>query len=181
MATPDHDYETLNFHKATETVDETDVYEHIPQTEILPDPVDSPCHLRYINGGIYYGSRILLPAKLSFMKPNCQAPPLAAADDESDELLTSPTSSSSSSTAAPLPPPPLPYRCVHGIKKYGDMKLKEQQRIHLDNEANAAAGHCSNDESDRIDDDVEKLSSEYCRLPTQPTHYVLNVIRFFKT
>lgn len=140
----DHEYESLNFHKATETADETDVYEHIPQTEIFADPVDNPCHIRYINGRIHYGNRILLPAKLSFTMPNSSPPSQQHDSGEFDSAVTTEASATTS------------YRCVHGIKKYGDMKLKEQQRIHLDTELNA--GHYSADESDRTDDEIAKAN-----------------------
>lgn len=153
IATVDGEYESLNFHKASETMDDTDVYEHIPQSEILPDPIDNPCHIRYQNGHIYYGSRILLPAKLSFMiTQNLD-------DDESTEPLKNITGSDEPIGSQKLHQ----YRCVHAIKTYGEHKLREQQR---ENELNTtgvgcgnSGGHYSTDDSDRTDDEILKVNS----------------------
>lgn len=147
----DGEYESLNFHKASETMDDTDVYEHIPQSEILPDPIDpNPCHIRYQNGHIYYGSRILLPAKLSFMITQ-----YSVDDDESENLTVSDEAIGSEQLQ--------PYHCVHAIKTYGEHKLREQQR---ENELNTTGvgsgncgGHCSTDDSDRTDDETFKVNS----------------------
>lgn len=145
---PVKEYESLNFHKATETMEDTDVYEHIPQTEILPDPIDNPCHIRYINGRIYYGSRILLPAKLSFLVANARdQEEITNAAKPNTIDLTSPVHQTEETTNS--------YRCVHGIKQFGDIKLKEQQRIHFENELNFN-GHGSTDDSDRTDDELSK-------------------------
>lgn len=117
---PLNEYETINFHKISEAPEECDVYEQIPQNEILPDPLDNPCHLRYINGRIYYGNRILLPAKLSFLVANSddQVPAAAAVKSETTEEHLSDDN-------IPLAKR---YRCVHNIKNFGDHKLKEQQK-----------------------------------------------------
>lgn len=150
--TVDGEYESLNFHKASETMDDTDVYEHIPQSEILPDPIDNPCHIRYQNGHIYYGSRVLLPAKLSFMITQ-------ANDDKSAEPLKNLTGNDDAIGAEQ----PHAYRCVHAIKTYGEQKLREQQRENELNTTGAgsgnAGGHCSTDDSDRTDDETFKVNS----------------------
>lgn len=110
--------ESLSFHKATEIGDDPDVFEYIPQSELVPDPVDNPCHIRYINGSIYYGGRILLPAQLSFH--------VNSVIDKAE--------AKNQKAAAPTPAEPnclsSTYKCVHDIKRFGDMKL----RMHVDNE-----------------------------------------------
>lgn len=152
----DGEYETLNFHKASETMDDTDVYEHIPQSEILADPIDNPCHIRYQNGHIYYGSRVLLPAKLSFMYTQTN---YGVDDEESAE----PPQNLTGNGEAIGSEPSHQYRCVHAIKTYGEHKLREQQR---ENELNVtgigsgnSGGHCSTDDSDRTDDEMFKVNS----------------------
>lgn len=152
----DGEYESLNFHKASETMDDTDVYEHIPQSEILPDPIDNPCHIRYQNGHIYYDSRVLLPAKLSFMITQTNN---SLDDDESAEPFQNLTGKDEASGSDQLHQ----YRCVHAIKTYGEYKLREQQR---ESELNTtgvgsgnSGGHCSTDDSDRTDDEMFKVNS----------------------
>lgn len=111
----DTPFESLSFHKATEIGDDPNVFEYIPQSELVSDPVDNPCHIRYINGSIYYGGRILLPAQLSFQ-----------VNSSTDEPRTSKPATASEASCSS-------YKCVHDIKRYGDMKL----RMHVDNDNNA--------------------------------------------
>lgn len=110
----DTPFEALSFHKATEIGDDPDVFEYIPQSELVPDPVDNPCHIRYINGSIYYGGRILLPAQLSFQ--------VNSASDEPKTIKPAPSSEAANNSST--------YKCVHDIKRFGDMKL----RMHVDND-----------------------------------------------
>lgn len=120
MADIDSEYETLNFYRALETMDDTDVYELIPHSEILPDPVDNPCQIRYQSGKIYFGRKMLLPAKLSFMIPHAN---YNVDEDESPERLPNLTSSDEATGSEQLHQ----YRCVHAFKPYGQFNLRAQQ------------------------------------------------------
>lgn len=112
---PTDEFESLSFYKAEnahQTDDENDVYENVNQSEIISDPVDNPCHIRYLNGRVYYGSRILLPAKLSFLV-------VTASDQNAINEMAHRDLHQSNETD---------YRCVHSIKQYGDNKMKESQK-----------------------------------------------------
>lgn len=115
----DREFESLNFYNASKIMDDTDIYEHIPQSEILPDPIDNPCHIRYQNGHIYYGSKISLPIKLSFMPTHAE---YNVDDNESPEPIENCISSDKAIELEQLQ-----YRCVHAIKPYGDHVLREQR------------------------------------------------------
>lgn len=149
---PAEEYEYLNLRKAIETLDDPDVYEHLPQTEICPDPVENPCHLRYMNGRIYYGSRVQLPGKLSFVDTDkISGRSMLTATATHDDRLAMATSESS--TNAPVKSR---YRCMHSIRQYGNLKIKEQQRTHMDAEANCASG----EEHETNDDDCSKRTAD---------------------
>lgn len=120
--------ESLSFHKATEIGDDPNVFEYIPQSELVPDPVENPCHIRYINGSIYYGGRILLPAQLSFQVNSAIVEPPKATKHQT------PNCESNCST----------YKCVHEIKRYGDMKI----RMHVDNDSHSLGSNSVNNCSD---------------------------------
>lgn len=130
------DYETLTCRKATDSCgvdEETDTYEHIPLSEIHPDPIESPCSLRYINGGIYYGNRTFSPAKLSFTvnTAECNAADggaggvggiggvgcVGAGGDDAPGVKETVVS-----------PPSAKYRCVHVIKHFGDARIRDHSR-----------------------------------------------------
>lgn len=142
---PTDEYESLGFHKAEnahQADDENDVYENIHQSEIMADPVENPCHIRYLNGRVYYGSRILLPAKLSFL--------VVTASDQNaiNEAARSELSQSKQRDGAGEIESD--YRCVHSIKQYGDNKMKECQKNQLETPDNSVSE----------DVDVEKSADE---------------------
>lgn len=126
------EYETISFRKATDAIDdETDTYEHIPQSEIFPDPNDNPCHIRYMNGRLFYGNRLSFPAKISFSAVNSN---VAATDRGNCGASKSTTCTKmrhecereSASTACAS------YRCVHDIKECGNMKIQMKSRNSLE-------------------------------------------------
>lgn len=123
-------FESLNFHKACEAADDPDVYEYIPQSELVPDPVENPCYIRYINGNIYYGGRILLPAQLSF-QVHSFAGKAVHHSQISSRCDETPSSSSVMSCTSN-------YKCVHDIKRFGDIKFREQLRAHIENDSHVA-------------------------------------------
>lgn len=126
---PVDEYESLSFHRAENThLEENDVYENIHPSEIIPDPVENPCHTRYLNGRVYYGSRILLPAKLSFLVVT--ASDQNAINEVAKSDITGLKHSGSDNETD--------YRCVHSIKQYGDNKMKECQKNQLETPDNSA-------------------------------------------
>lgn len=130
---PADEYESLGFHKAEnthQTDEENDVYENIHQSEIIPDPVENPCHTRYLNGRVYYGSRILLPAKLSFLVVTASDQNAINEVAKSDMTSLKHRDSGSENETD--------YRCVHSIKQYGDNKMKECQKNQLETPDNSA-------------------------------------------
>lgn len=142
---PVDEYESLSFHKvenAHQADDENDVYENILQSEITPDPVENPCHIRYLNGRVYYGSRILLPAKLSFL--------VVTTSDQNNinEVAKSEIVNLKHRDGASCNE--TDYRCAHSIKQYGDIKMKECQKNQLETPDNYAGE----------DVDIEKPAEE---------------------
>lgn len=73
------DYETVNVEKNQQSDDITDnleSFEKIPASELFPDTENtSGCGIKYLQGRIFYGNRILLPAKLSFLAYEMFPPP----------------------------------------------------------------------------------------------------------
>ncbi|KAH8401102.1 hypothetical protein KR009_003026 [Drosophila setifemur] len=67
----------------------------------VPAPNKPGCHLKYINGRIFYGAKILLPAKLSFM----------AASIYNEQSSEAPSASTG------------PVTCGHGIRAQGERLL----------------------------------------------------------
>lgn len=138
------DYETLtNLRKEVNNIaDTTEVYEYIPPNEILADPIENPCQLKYMNGRICYGNRIILPAKLSFLvtnhmehmpntssivgitplhqQPQLQLEQEAVDNNDNHNVMNNDNI----------------YTCVHNIKQYGDNKLKEYQKSNSDIDTN---------------------------------------------
>lgn len=122
-----HEYETVSFRKGAEMgIEDSDMYESIPQSEIFADPLENPCNIRYINGKIYYGNRILLHGKLSFSLSNGDAPPTPLMSDKNgNDALNAPKENDSTNCELI---DNKNYHCVHDIKHYGDMKIREQSR-----------------------------------------------------
>ncbi|XP_055904929.1 uncharacterized protein LOC129940575 [Eupeodes corollae] len=82
-----------------------DYVETLHTNDLLDSPTESQtCQLKYINGRICYGTKIPLPAKLSFIAKSYQA-------DELNESLEDETYS------------PTESGCVHGIREYGEKRL----------------------------------------------------------
>ncbi len=143
---PTDEFESLSFYKAEnahQADDENDVYENVNQSEIVPDPVDNPCHIRYLNGRVYYGSRILLPAKLSFLV-------VTASDQNAINEVARNESSHTKNKDSSADGNETDYRCVHSIKQHGDNKMKECQKNQLETPDNSTCEEA----------DVEKSADE---------------------
>ncbi|XP_017024733.1 uncharacterized protein mute [Drosophila kikkawai] len=92
--------ETINLHDVQNNT--TGEYTEMIQEFIdVPAPSKPGCHIKYINGRIFYGAKILLPAKLSFM----------AASIYNEQSHDMPSVSSESLT------------CAHGIRGQGEKLL----------------------------------------------------------
>lgn len=120
------DYETVAVTKsgseyfaapATSADDEdaADAYEEIAAVDLVADPPEHPCHIRFMNGHLFYGSKIVLPVQLSFqtVQYSSVVPALIAVaangttvDDSAEDAGTG------------------TYECVHEIKRIGDKKLE---------------------------------------------------------
>ncbi|GAB0087904.1 hypothetical protein DMENIID0001_022680 [Sergentomyia squamirostris] len=102
------EFEVINLRKHTIAEEEgnpTEMAEEI-QAERLKDPYENPpCSIKYMQGRIYYGNRVLLPAELSFL----------ASSHEVDTLRTDKESQSKT--------------CVHDIKNAWDLKIQEGLRL----------------------------------------------------
>ncbi|XP_055856678.1 uncharacterized protein LOC129919724 [Episyrphus balteatus] len=82
-----------------------DYIETLHPNDLLDSPTESQtCQLRYINGRIFYGTKIPLPAKLSFIAKSYQADEL---NESLEDEKHTPTESG----------------CVHGIREYGEKRL----------------------------------------------------------
>lgn len=93
------------------------------------------CQLRYINGRIFYGNKMTLPAKLSFMANNCQHEMTEECNNEElSELQMA--------------------ECVHGIREHGEKQLA----VAVDKAAANAAADCTSDDNDKSEEeDVSKV------------------------
>ncbi|XP_043644198.1 uncharacterized protein LOC122613853 [Drosophila teissieri] len=92
--------ETINLHDVQ--INTTGEYtETIQEFTDVPTPSKPGCHLKYINGRIFYGAKILLPAKLSFM----------AASIYNEQSYDVPPVSSDT------------QNCAHGIRAQGEKLL----------------------------------------------------------
>lgn len=101
--------------------------ETLHRHDLLDSPTESQaCQLRYINGRIFYGTKIPLPAKLSFIAKSYGADELNESLEE-DEKHT-----------------PTENGCVHGIREYGEKRLS------------ASINDCSSDDNDKSEDDEFK-------------------------
>ncbi|XP_017049833.1 uncharacterized protein LOC108093948 [Drosophila ficusphila] len=92
--------ETINMHDVQNNTT-GEFTETVHEFLDVPTPSKPGCHLKYINGRIFYGAKILLPAKLSFM----------AASIYNEQSHDVPTVSSESLT------------CAHGIRAQGEKLL----------------------------------------------------------
>ncbi|XP_023301038.2 uncharacterized protein LOC111683217 [Lucilia cuprina] len=113
--------------------------------ETVTDLMDSPtndaqqsCQLRYINGRIFYGSKMLLPAKLSFM----------AATYKDKPISTEPTTSSSATSSQ--------NACVHGIREHGEKRLQAAADLTSNTHINNAEPPSSDDQDKSEEEDVSK-------------------------
>ncbi|XP_055309941.1 uncharacterized protein LOC129573467 [Sitodiplosis mosellana] len=111
------EYETLVLRKGNESFD-ADQFEYIPQSEVIADPNENPCHIRYMNGRIFYGNRFPLPAKLSFS---------ATIPCSSDSLEPEKQSVMGSGDKN------LHYHCVHNIKDFADSKMRDRHHLEVGN------------------------------------------------
>lgn len=133
------EYETLVLRKGNESFDD-DQFEYIPQSEIMPDPTDNPCHIRYMNGRIFYGSRFPLPAKLAFSAVPCTTTASETVESEFKPSIGSVDKS-------------LIYRCVHNIKEFADNKMKDRNHSELEPVSNSSS---ANDEPEANSDDEQQ-------------------------
>lgn len=117
------EYETLVLRKGNESFDD-DQFEYIPQSEVLPDPNDNPCHIRYMNGRLFYGNRFPLPAKLSFGAVPCTTITNDSAEAERELLIGSYDKIYN-------------YRCCHNIKEFADNKMRDRHHSELDHVCNS--------------------------------------------
>lgn len=126
------EYETLLVRKGNDAIDEdAEAYEYMPQSAFAIDPNENPCHIRYMNGRLFYGNRFPLPAKLSFSAAACSVPSVTDAE-----------------RYAPINCDRInQYRCVHSIKSLGDSKMRDCNKIHVDCE------HAASDEIEGSDDE----------------------------
>lgn len=128
------EYETLVLRKGNESFDD-DQFEYIPQSEILPDPNDNPCHIRYMNGRLFYGNRFPLPAKLSFGAAPCST--IANDSNDTDKQLLIGNDDKTFS-----------YRCVHNIKEFADNKMRDRHHSELEHPCNIGTNEDVDNNSD---------------------------------
>lgn len=160
------EYETISFRKAAETIDDdTDAYEHIPQSEIFPDPNDNPCHIRYMNGRLFYGNRLSFPAKLSFSATNTNV----VASERSSGVAPVPKTTTTTCTRAKhkaekdsVSTVCASYRCVHNINDFGNMKLQVKSRnpMETDQMDNSTTEEGEDSEDDQQSFDVKMIAVE---------------------
>lgn len=125
-------------------------YERIPTSEITPDPeTTSCCGLKYLHGRLFYGHRILLPARLSFLVLES----LHAA--EIDEHLVMEDDESNQ-----------PVECVHNTH--------ELDKSHSENEGNSS--HSGDDEDDDLinNDSENSKSPTKEKFPIKERHEKMN-------
>lgn len=137
--------------------DAADAYEEIAAVDLVADPPEHPCHIRFMNGHLFYGSKIVLPVQLSFqtVQYSSVVPALIAAAEEATleaiadtEMLYDSDHDCGS------------YECVHEIKRIGDKKLEtlfaapqdvaaeaagEQSGVDAMGEGDSATDKCCND------------------------------------
>lgn len=111
-------------------------YERIPTVDIVPDPETSGCGLKYLQGRLFYGHRILLPARLSFLVLE------SLHSSEIDEHLMMEDDESIYNQ---------PVDCVHNIN--------EIDKNNSENEGNSPHSCDDEDDDDIINDCDEKSKS----------------------
>ncbi|KAM7341508.1 gon-4 like protein muscle wasted isoform 2-T2 [Cochliomyia hominivorax] len=113
--------------------------EHV---ETITDVMDSPtndgqqqqsCQLRYINGRIFYGSKMLLPAKLSFMAASYK-----------NQVIPNESAALTAISG-----------CVHGIREHGEKRLQAAQDL-TSTHTNAAEVPFCDDQEKSEEEDVSK-------------------------
>lgn len=156
------EYETLVLRKGNESFDD-DQFEYIPQCEVLADPNENPCHIRYLNGRLFYGNRFPLPAKLSFGAVPCSTITTDLMEFNQQQLIGGGDKTFS-------------YRCVHNIKEFADNKMRDRHQSEFeqinnasgtaeevdnasDDEQNCIASSEKMDEKNGFDDEIEASSS----------------------
>lgn len=146
------EYETLVLRKGNESFDD-DQFEYIPQSEILPDPTDNPCHIRYMNGRLFYGNRYPLPAKLSFSSMPCSSATLDS--PEADRQLLAGSSDKN-----------VHYRCVHNIKDFADSKMRDRVSHSELEPGNQLAANCgSSNGGVGMTEEAYNSDEEHCLTP----------------
>lgn len=136
------EYETIMFRKTTETIaDETETYEYIPQSEILPDPTDNPCNIRYMNGRLFYGNRLSFPAKLAFSAPT-------KIDSINFDVNKIPINYGNKMHT---------YKCSHYIQSIDDIKTRDKNRNNYDHEL---IDECDNSDDDQHHQNETNLTYE---------------------
>lgn len=135
------EYETLVLRKGNETFDD-DQFECIPQCEIK-DPNDNPCHIRYLNGRLFYGNRFPLPAKLSFGAVPCST--ITNDSIEADrQLLTGGANKA------------FTYHCVHNIKEFADSKMRDRHHSELEPAVS----------TNEVENNSDEEQQQHCVTPT---------------
>lgn len=125
------EYETVVMRKGNDCLDDdAESFEYMPQSAFALDPTENPCHIRYMNGRLFYGSRFPLPAKLSFSAVPYS---LSATNDGEHAAINCDKSNQ--------------YKCVHSIKSFGDSKMRDFNKNHVDCE------HVGNDEMEMSDEE----------------------------
>ncbi|XP_059607569.1 uncharacterized protein LOC132255513 [Phlebotomus argentipes] len=140
---------SLRKHVPEEEVAKRSLTEEI-QTDRLADPFDNaPCSIKYMQGRIYYGNRVLLPAELSFL----------AASQEAAESRQDKASRARSDA-----------KCVHEIKQAWDQKIQEGLRLLQSEPPDAGPADAA-----AADDHVAEQPAKLCDYPTLKMHaYRLN-------
>lgn len=134
------EYETIVLRKGSDSFD-ADHFEYIPQSEVVADPNENPCHIRYMNGRIFYGNRFPLPTKLSFS---------AIPSSSSDLFVLEQFGLRSGDKCGQ-------YHCVHNIKDFADNKMRDRHPV---------GNSSSTDDIDNSDDEqhfsipVEKVDEK---------------------
>lgn len=141
------EYETLALRKGNESFDD-DSFECIPNHEICSDPTDNPCHIRYLNGRLFYGNRFPLPAKLSFGAVPCSTIATDSIEADRQHLIGGANKA-------------FAYRCVHNIKEFADSKMRDRHHIELEPAVSV------NEVDNNSDDEQQQQQQQpYCVTPT---------------
>lgn len=107
---------------AMDAIDNVEAYEEIAAGDLLPDPAEHPCHIRFMNGHIYYGSKIVLPVQLSFQSVQYSSV-VSPVDATTATMTTTPSVESDDELSEAAEGSASSYVCVHEIKRIGDKKL----------------------------------------------------------